>query len=152
GARGLGFTLPAAGKTGTTNDYNDAWFVGFTPSLVAGVWVGFDQPKTILPGGFAAEVAVPMWANFMKDATKGDKPEWFRAPSGIVTATVCRLSGQLASEGCTHADHAAVPDENGRRRALVYTEYFAKGTEPTGYCDVHAVRGVFGTVAMFTNE
>ena len=47
-ARQLGFTLPAAGKTGTTNDYNDAWFVGFTPQLVAGVWVGFDQPQTII--------------------------------------------------------------------------------------------------------
>ena len=52
GARGLGFKLPAAGKTGTTNDFNDAWFVGYTPRLVAGVWVGFDQPKTILPNGF----------------------------------------------------------------------------------------------------
>ena len=58
-ARGLGFTLPAAGKTGTTNDFNDAWFVGYTPKLVTGVWVGFDQPRTILPNGFAADVAVP---------------------------------------------------------------------------------------------
>ena len=48
GARGLGFKLPAAGKTGTTNDYNDAWFIGYTPKLVTGVWVGFDQPHTIL--------------------------------------------------------------------------------------------------------
>jgi penicillin-binding protein 1A len=62
GARRAGFTLPAAGKTGTTNDFNDAWFVGYTPVLVTGVWVGFDQPHTILPNGFAAEVAVPMWA------------------------------------------------------------------------------------------
>ena len=61
-ARQMGFTLPAAGKTGTTNDYNDAWFVGFTPHLVAGVWVGFDQPKTIIASGYAADVAVPIWA------------------------------------------------------------------------------------------
>ena len=80
-ARSLGFTLPAGGKTGTTNDYNDAWFVGFTPNLVAGVWVGFDQPQTILPGGFAAEVAVPLWARFMKTATKGDKPQWLPMPA-----------------------------------------------------------------------
>src|SRR5262249_49175004 len=74
-ARSLGFTLPAAGKTGTTNEFNDAWFVGFTPKLAAGVWVGFDQPHTILRNGFAADVAVPMWASFMKTATRGDKPE-----------------------------------------------------------------------------
>src|SRR5204863_7862046 len=97
-ARRFGFTLPAAGKTGTTNDFNDAWFVGFTPSLVAGVWVGFDQPQTILPNGFAAEVAVPLWAGFMKVATKGDRPEWLDIPPGITSARVCRLSGRLATE------------------------------------------------------
>src|SRR5262249_55898568 len=69
-ARQLGFTLPAAGKTGTTNDFHDAWFVGFTPKLAAGVWVGFDQPRTILPNGFAADIAVPLWAKFMKVATR----------------------------------------------------------------------------------
>src|SRR5438132_9643593 len=73
-ARRLGFTLPAAGKTGTTNDFNDAWFVGFTPKLVTGVWVGFDQPRTILPNGFAADIAVPLWAAFMKSATRGATP------------------------------------------------------------------------------
>src|SRR5439155_15014060 len=73
-ARRLGFTLPAAGKTGTTNDFNDAWFIGFTPNLVSGVWVGFDQPRTILPNGFAADIAVPMWAEFMKAATQNDSP------------------------------------------------------------------------------
>jgi 1A family penicillin-binding protein len=145
-ARSLGFTLPAAGKTGTTNDFNDAWFIGFTPSLVAGVWVGFDQPHTILPNGFAAEVAVPVWANFMKAATKGDKPVGFTTPPGIVTATVCRLSGQLAAEGC---NHATVVDENGEvsGRSMVYTEYFARGTEPTGYCNLHPIGGFTGAVA-----
>ena len=65
-ARQSGFTLPAAGKTGTTNDYVDAWFVGFTPKLVTGVWVGFDQPQTIIANGYAGELAVPIWAAFMK--------------------------------------------------------------------------------------
>src|SRR5262249_9108261 len=111
-ARRLGFTLPAAGKTGTTNDFNDAWFIGFTPSLAAGVWVGFDQPQTILPNGFAADVAVPIWAKFMKSATRGDKPTWFSAPPGVVTATVCRLSGKLAAEGCENVE---VIDEHGDR-------------------------------------
>ncbi len=58
-ARQEGFTLPAAGKTGTTNDYVDAWFVGFTPHLVTGVWIGFDKPRTIIANGFAGEMAVP---------------------------------------------------------------------------------------------
>ena len=97
-ARSLGFTLPAAGKTGTTNDYHDAWFVGFTPSIVTGVWVGFDQPQTILPGGFASDVAVPLWASFMKTATKGDKARWLAMPAGVVTASVCRVSGKLATD------------------------------------------------------
>ena len=69
-ARQSGFTLPAAGKTGTTNDYVDAWFVGFTPKLVTGVWIGFDQPKTIIRNGYAGEIAVPLWASFMKVATR----------------------------------------------------------------------------------
>jgi 1A family penicillin-binding protein len=145
-ARSLGFTLPAAGKTGTTNDFNDAWFIGFTPSLVAGVWVGFDQPHTILPNGFAADVAVPVWASFMKTATKDDKPAGFSTPSGIVTATVCRLSGKLPAEGCTHAvtldDHGEISN-----KSMVYTEYFARGTEPTALCDLHPMGGFTGAVA-----
>ncbi len=145
-ARSLGFTLPAAGKTGTTNDYNDAWFVGFTPSLVAGVWVGFDQPHTILPGGFAAEVAVPLWTSFMKSATRGQKAQWLTMPAGVVTANVCRLSGKLASEGCAHAD---VLGDDGRltQRSMVYTEYFARGTQPITECDIHRSRGIFGSIA-----
>jgi penicillin-binding protein 1A len=144
-ARQLGFTLPAAGKTGTTNDFNDAWFVGFTPKLVAGVWVGFDQPRTILPNGFAADVAVPVWAKFMKVATATDKPEWFKAPPGVTTATVCRLSGKLATKGCEDVE---VVGKNGEllRKSMVYTEYFDRGTEPTTYCELHQ-HGLLGTLA-----
>ncbi|HEX6215983.1 MAG TPA: PBP1A family penicillin-binding protein [Vicinamibacterales bacterium] len=82
GVRQLGFMLPAGGKTGTTNDYRDAWFIGFTPSLVTGVWVGYDQPRTIRREGYAAELAVPMWARFMKAATKGQRAEWVDRPRG----------------------------------------------------------------------
>jgi len=151
GVRRLGFKLPAAGKTGTTNDFNDAWFIGFTPKLVTGVWVGFDQPHTILPNGFAADLAVPFWTAFMKVATANDKPEWFTAPYGVTTATVCRISGKLASEGC---DHVAVVGKDGQleTRSMVYTEYFSRGTEPTEYCDVHSATGVFGTVAGVLQE
>jgi 1A family penicillin-binding protein len=145
-ARGLGFTLPAAGKTGTTNDFNDAWFIGFTPKLVTGVWVGFDQPRTILPNGFAADVAVPAWAKFMKVATAKDKPEWLTPPAGITSARVCRLSGLLATEGCDQAD---VIGTNGQRErhSMVYTEYFAKGTEPRGLCDLHPTHGIMTKLA-----
>ncbi len=84
GARQHGFSLPAGGKTGTTNDYRDAWFIGFTPSIVTGVWVGYDQPQTIRREGYASELAVPMWARFMKAATKGDKAEWLKRPRGAI--------------------------------------------------------------------
>jgi 1A family penicillin-binding protein len=82
GVRQAGFQLPAGGKTGTTNDYKDAWFIGFTPQLVTGVWVGYDQPQTIRRNGYAAELAVPMWTQFMKAATKGHKPSWVQRPRG----------------------------------------------------------------------
>jgi membrane peptidoglycan carboxypeptidase len=144
--RALGFTLPAAGKTGTTNDFHDAWFVGFTPGLAAGVWLGFDQPRTILPNGYAGDVAVPVWADFMKAATRGEKPRWLQPPPEVSTATVCRLTGLLASDGC---DEVEVVAEDGRheRRSMVYTEYFARDTRPTAVCGLHPRPGFFGTIA-----
>src|SRR3954471_4923504 len=149
-ARQAGFTLPAAGKTGTTNDYNDAWFVGFTPHLVTGVWLGFDQPATIIANGYAGELAVPVWASFMKAATKGDKPDWFDRPANIVGANVCRVSGKLPNVGC---DHVEVVNRDGgvEIRSMIYTEYFVKGTQPTELCPLHPsptfmdrVAGMFG--------
>jgi 1A family penicillin-binding protein len=134
-ARSLGFRLPAAGKTGTTNNYNDAWFIGYTPTLVVGVWVGFDMPHTILRNGFASSVAVPMWAKFMTEATRGDKPDWFRVPSGIVAAEICPVSGRLATTSC----------EDHRR------QYFVEGTQPVDYCSVHSpglFKRIFGLVAV----
>ncbi len=135
-ARQGGFTLPAAGKTGTTNDFVDAWFVGFTPHLVTGVWVGFDQPKTIVRNGYAAELAVPIWGGFMKTATKNDKPDWFAKPANVVSVNVCRVSGKLPNYGC-----ASVPatDEFGSlvTRSQVYPDYFVRGTQPTTVCPLH---------------
>lgn len=84
GVRQMGFSLPAAGKTGTTNDYKDAWFIGFTPTLVTGVWVGYDQPQTIRRNGYAAEIAVPMWTRYMKAATKGQRASWLDRPRGAI--------------------------------------------------------------------
>jgi 1A family penicillin-binding protein len=136
-ARQLGFKLPAAGKTGTTNDYRDAWFVGYTPRLVTGVWIGFDQPQTIMGGGYAAEVAVPLWAAFMQKATAGDPADWYKAPQGVVTAQVCRLSGKRPNEACYGAV-VEMPDGSVSSASTVYTEYFAKGTEPADYCPIHS--------------
>lgn len=99
-ARQEGFRLPAAGKTGTTSDYNDAWFVGFTPHLAAGVWVGFDRPHEIMRRGFAAVVAVPTWSRFMKAATTGSAPDWLERPPSVTHIRRCRLSGGLANEYC----------------------------------------------------
>ncbi|HEY2433368.1 MAG TPA: PBP1A family penicillin-binding protein [Vicinamibacterales bacterium] len=135
-ARQMGFTLPAAGKTGTTNDYVDAWFVGYTPHLVTGVWVGFDQPKTIIANGYAADVAVPIWAAFMKTATRGDKADWFERPANVIGVNVCRLSGQLPNTGCASV---LTPTDNGtlEARSMVYTDYFVKGRQPTTLCPLH---------------
>jgi penicillin-binding protein 1A len=145
-ARRLGFTLPAAGKTGTTNDFNDAWFVGFTPKIVAAVWIGFDQPQTILPNGYAGELAVPIWARFMKLATKGEKPAWFTPPAGMVTASICRISGKLATPACEDVE---VMTDAGQieHRSMVYTEYFVRGTQPTSSCDIHQQRSFFDRIA-----
>jgi penicillin-binding protein 1A len=145
-ARQAGFTLPAAGKTGTTNDYHDAWFVGFTPKLVTGVWVGYDQPRTIIGNGYAAQLAVPMSARFMNAATRGDGSSWFQPPATITSATICRISGKLATDGCRSA---AVVDDEGNLsiKSQAYTEYFVRGTEPVDFCPVHTTGNMFGALA-----
>jgi penicillin-binding protein 1A len=99
-ARQAGFTLPAAGKTGTTDDHSDAWFIGFTPKLAAGVWVGYDRPQPIGRRAFASVVAVPAWARFMKEAMHGSKAEWITRPSGVIHIRRCTGSGGLANEYC----------------------------------------------------
>src|SRR5947209_1845682 len=102
-ARELGFRLPAAGKTGTTNDYKDAWFVGYTSTLTCGVWVGFDQPATIIPHGYGAALALPVWTQVMNKASRHYPAEVFQPTMPIQRATVCSLSNQLAATGCMEA-------------------------------------------------
>jgi penicillin-binding protein 1A len=140
-ARAMGFKLPAAGKTGTTNDFVDAWFVGFTPSLVTGVWVGFDTPRTIVKNGFAGQLAVPMWASFMKVATKNSPSVWLKPPRDVVAVEVCRLSGALPGEGCRNA---ALISATGAitYKSMLYTEYFVRGNEPHDTCAIHAAEYV----------
>jgi penicillin-binding protein 1B len=120
GARQRGFMLPAAGKTGTTNDYRDAWFVGFTPNLLAVVWVGFDEKRPLDLAG--AEAALPIWTEFMKAATAGRPVTPFIAPPGIVLARIDPMSGLLATPACPRS----------------FEEAFYAGTEPTAPCPLHA--------------
>jgi membrane carboxypeptidase/penicillin-binding protein len=135
-ARQAGFTAPAAGKTGTTNDYKDAWFIGFTPALVTGVWVGFDQPQKIVSHGYAGELAAPIWGRFMKAATNNRNAGWLKQPEGIVTVEICRLSGALPSEGCRHVLTTG-PDGLETEKSYVGMEYFRRGTEPQDVCLLH---------------
>jgi penicillin-binding protein 1A len=151
-ARAEGFRLPAAGKTGTTNDYHDVWFVGYTPTTVTGVWMGFDQPREIIANGYAGELAVPLWSSVMAVATAGDPPENFTRPAGVVGVPICRLTGKRSTEGCTQVPVEG-PDGVVEIRSMAYTEYYRKGTEPDAdaVCDEHdgasvleRLAGVFG--------
>ena len=142
-ARHMGFRLPAAGKTGTSDDYADAWFVGYTPSVVAGVWFGYDTRRTVVRGAHAGEIAVPAWARFMSAATRGDAATWYEMPSDVEKVEICAASGQRAGDACRRSpgfarvmllDGTVVdrPVEGGVR-----TELFTRGSAPYGECPVH---------------
>ncbi|HWR73927.1 MAG TPA: penicillin-binding transpeptidase domain-containing protein, partial [Nitrospirota bacterium] len=115
-ARGLGY--PVAGKTGTTNDYRDAWFIGYTPGLIAGVWVGYDDHRTIGRKETGARAALPIWIDFMKKANADTEPEDFAVPSGVIFRQIDPKTGLLGSELCTGT----------------IQEAFLAGTEPRRYC------------------
>jgi penicillin-binding protein 1A len=109
--------IPVAGKTGTTNDNVDVWFVGMTPDLVAGVWLGFDKPKTIFPGAYGGGLAAPIWGQMIGGYYgKSASLSWAPPPDGLVYADLDRATGQLVTA-------ATPPDKR-------YTEYFIPGTEP----------------------
>src|SRR5688572_24259703 len=90
--RRLGVRFPVGGKTGTTDDYKDAWFVGFSSSIVAGVWVGFDQPQTIAPEAYGSKYALPIWSDFMRQAPRSRPGSEFVGPSGLHEEPMCRTS------------------------------------------------------------
>jgi penicillin-binding protein 1B len=119
GARSAGFKLEAAGKTGTTNDLRDAWFVGFTPELLTVVWVGFDDNQPV--GLSGAQAALPIWTPFMTRALAGKTSVPFGVPEGITFAEICTASGKLAAPHCPKT----------------ISEAFASGTQPTEQCLVH---------------
>lgn len=119
--RQLGVTGPVAGKTGTTNDYRDAWFVGYSSAVVVGVWVGLDQPDPIGKEAYAARVALPIWADFMKRTAKQLPAREFAIPAGLQPEELCRVSHLQPVDGCP-----------------LYTEYFKEGDAiPSQLCPVH---------------
>lgn len=120
-ARGWGIRFAAGGKTGTTDDFKDAWFVGFSSSMVAGVWVGFDQPRTIGREGYGSRYALPIWSDFMRRTARRRPPEPFEVPSGLQEVQLCRVSYLRPVEECP-----------------VYTEYFKENDDvPSRLCPIH---------------
>ena len=120
-ARTLGVAGPVGGKTGTTDQYRDVWFVGFSSSVVAGVWLGFDQPAPIARDAYAARVAVPIWADFMKRTSRLLPAASFTVPEGIHPEELCSVSYLRPMSECP-----------------AYTEYFKEGDAiPSGYCPIH---------------
>ena len=121
GARARRPRRRSAGKTGTTDDYHDAWFVGFSTSVVVGVWVGFDQPASIGREAYGARVALPIWADFMKRTARQLPPPDFAVPPGIHGEELCSVSYLAPVDGCP-----------------IYTEYFKEGdTVPSELCPIH---------------
>src|SRR5438067_4099739 len=102
----LGLKIPAAGKTGTTNDYKDAWFIGYTTTLTCGVWVGFDQPTTIIPHGYGAALALPVWVQIINKSASRYPAQQFQPTMPLARATVCSMCNALATTGCEEAGTA----------------------------------------------
>ena len=127
-ARGTGASVqrwsvraPIAGKTGSTNEFKDAWFVGYAPRVVVGVWVGFDQPATIARDGFGGRIAAPIWADFMRRSSRIVGGGAFETPSTLETDELCRVWYRQPVDGCP-----------------LYTEYFkASDSKPRQHCQVH---------------
>jgi 1A family penicillin-binding protein len=117
-ARALGVEGPVAGKTGTTDGYRDAWFIGYTPDVVIGVWVGFDDERPVKLSG--SQAALPIWSRLARRVMAHPSPD-FEMPSGIVQRDIDPRTGQLATSQC--------PEKT--------SEVFIAGTEPTVYCEVH---------------
>ena len=122
GSVGSVFHLPAGGKTGTTNDGTDVWFIGYTSDLVAGVWMGLDRPQKIKANAQGGVLAGPAWAAFMNQVyrRKPAPPDWPR-PSGLVTQSIDITTNTLWTQGCGGVEA---------------TEYFIPGTEPTQTCAI----------------
>jgi membrane carboxypeptidase/penicillin-binding protein len=124
---------PVAGKTGTTNDYHDAWFIGYSPLLVAGVWVGYDDQHSLGPRATGARAALPLWIDFMRRAHEGQERADFPVPDNILFKNIDPRSGRLSTERCLSS----------------LREAFVPGTEPRTYCDE---RGIAADEAAAVDE
>jgi penicillin-binding protein 1A len=120
GWRARALPAPVGGKTGTTNDFTDAWFIGFTPSITVGVWVGFDQKKSLGNEMTGSEAAAPIFVKFMENYLKKyPETEKFRPPSGVYMINIDKYTGKLATPDCLY----------------VLSEAFLPGTEPLEFCN-----------------
>jgi membrane carboxypeptidase/penicillin-binding protein len=121
GAMARGFTRPAGGKTGTTDNCMDNWFIGFTPQVTAGVWIGYDDKIVIGKNVTGAHTALPVWTDFMIRAHEEIPVEDFKVPSGLYLKTICLETGLLATDRCPR----------------IITDVFTEGTLPDRICDLH---------------
>jgi penicillin-binding protein 1A len=133
-AKSLGFKLPAAGKTGTTNDYKDAWFVGYTNAITCGVWVGFDQPQTIMARGYGSALALPIWTQVMLKANQRYPARPLEPTMPQAKVLVCSISNHLATTGCNAA-------------ATSYEITLPDDKVPTVACEIHG-----GTQTQFAQK
>jgi 1A family penicillin-binding protein len=118
--------FPSAGKTGTTDDYRDAWFIGYTPQIITGVWYGYDKPRPGGRGFTGGAVAAPVWERFMRKAVATRSADDFTKPETVNSVAIDTSTGLLAAEGC------------GEQRL----EFFATGTEPVEYCNRDSAKPV----------
>jgi penicillin-binding protein 1B len=123
-----GVTWPVAGKTGTTNDFRDAWFVGYTPDILALVWVGFDNGDPIAATGAAA--ALPIWADLMTAIPQYRSETEFKIPRGVEKISICSVTGSIAVAECPEPIEA----------------YFLAGRTPAQKCTLHAKGGIAGKI------
>lgn len=121
GLRRFSEERPAAGKTGTTDNYQDAWFIGYTPQLITGIWAGYDQPKPGGKGFTGGSVCAPIWGRFMRSALAAKPPVDFPKPDSVVTVIIDPSTGALATPDC--------PEKR--------EEFYLAGTQPTTACPRH---------------
>ena len=126
-ARDLGFTAPSGGKTGTTNDYQDAWFLAYSSRLTGGVWVGLDQPQKIIDHGYGSRLALPIWADIMNAAAAMEDFESASLPQAmdVMQVELCRISGKLVNKGC-------------QQKRMAYREKVPDALIPRSVCAVHS--------------
>lgn len=140
GGEGLPQDVSLAGKTGTTYDFADNWFVGYNSRVTCGVWMGFldGSREAIYPGAFSRETVMPAWVSAMNAANKGFAGVPMQQPEGVVKLGVCSSSGLRKTRYCQEFFRDPMSGAESYKSTVV-EEYFLKGAEPTGYCDVHGM-------------